>query len=396
MQEHSTICSYQLFEAQAVAHPGATALISGGVRVTYSALNEWANDIADDLARRGAGRGDVAGVCMRNSPAVVATLLGIFKAGAAFVPLDPSFPQDRLRFMMADAGSRLLLTSEDLTMRMETYFTREPGIKILPAREPSGGRAIREYPNLHGEASPEDTACILYTSGSTGRPKGAIRTHRGIVARLAWARPELDDILCHNMSICYGFSQERLFVPLTCGTPLAAHTNQPLSLPALHRQASFPIDPPHALMIHALVRGQHHVQSTVAEPWPLPSQLYQLLAQLAVIPGGPIPVRRDRQLQQPAGAPLTEGGSAVNARQMPSSLRAPTVFSNHRLQSIFIQRQVGDQPLQSPVLIPQLLGFLRFADLHAAVLGFPGVQRMLADADLARHIFHFSPGFHLL
>src|SRR6185437_11337810 len=80
------------------------------------------------------------------------------------------------------------------------------------------------------------TACILYTSGSTGRPKGAVRTHRGIVARLAWARPEPDDVLCHNMSICYGFSQERLFVPLMCGVPLAVLADEPCKDAALFAQ----------------------------------------------------------------------------------------------------------------------------------------------------------------
>jgi amino acid adenylation domain-containing protein len=231
-------CAHHLFEIEAASRPDSTALMFSGDQVSYSRLNGWANGIADELVIRGIGKGDVVGLCMRSSPALIAALLGIFKAGAAFLPLDPAFPQERLDFMIRDAGSTILMTTEDLAARPEAPFTHAYrnleerqrnrsqgarfGVMKVPESAPRGLVSGRSPDAARLEcATLDDVACIIYTSGSTGRPKGAIRTHRGIVARLAWARPEEDDILCHNMSICYGFSQERLLVPLMCGAPLA-------------------------------------------------------------------------------------------------------------------------------------------------------------------------------
>jgi amino acid adenylation domain-containing protein len=171
----------ELFEAQVLLRPNARALTMAGQHLSYAELNGRVNQLAHFLRGQGAGRGTLIGLCLERSFDLIIAMLGVVKAGAAYVPLDPANPSDRLGFMVEDTDLRLLLTSEKLD---GTVALREGGIVVVVDRD-SDWRAIQ----AHAESNPanlnqaEDLCYVIYTSGSTGRPKGVLCTHRGI-ARL--------------------------------------------------------------------------------------------------------------------------------------------------------------------------------------------------------------------
>jgi len=177
------ISVHALFAEQVRATPGAVALVlpavaleSRATTVTYEQLDEHANAVAALLRARGVKPGALVAVLMDRSIELIAAFLGILKTGAAYVPLDPSYPRERLDFMLADTQSSVLLTQPHLMERVNpatvaVVVVDEQARKrsSLPSAEPS---VIRE-----GDAP----AYVIYTSGSTGRPKGVVVSHRGIV-----------------------------------------------------------------------------------------------------------------------------------------------------------------------------------------------------------------------
>jgi amino acid adenylation domain-containing protein len=174
-------CLHQLFEEQAARTPDAIALVYEHQRVTYRELNERANQLAHHLRRLGVTAESIVPICADRSIEMMVGLYGIIKAGAAYLPLDPAYPPERLAFMLDDCGSRVLLTQSHL-------------LEVLPAHD---ARAIcldtdwheiaaesRENPALN--VTPDNLAYVIYTSGSTGKPKGAMNTHRAVCNRLLW------------------------------------------------------------------------------------------------------------------------------------------------------------------------------------------------------------------
>ncbi|WP_055698245.1 non-ribosomal peptide synthetase, partial [Streptomyces silaceus] len=165
-----------LFDAQARRTPDAVAVIAADLRWSYAELGTAADRVARGLATRGVGRGDLVGVVMERSADVVAVLLGVAKAGAAFVPLDPAYPAERVARVLADAAPALVVCTT----------ATEP---VLPAGAP---RWVHDAPEavtaLTGRARradgtrsrPADPAYVIYTSGSTGTPKGVVVTHAGL------------------------------------------------------------------------------------------------------------------------------------------------------------------------------------------------------------------------
>ncbi len=207
-----TGCLHELFEAQAARTPEATALVFGEERWTYQDLNRRANRLAHHLRRLGAGPEQRVGVLMGRSGELITVLLGILKAGAAYVPLDPAYPKDWLAFAAEDARIDFLLTGERWTGKL-------PGRREIDA----AGEAISREP----EGNPEPLACsgnlayVIYTSGSMGRPKGVALEHRSSVERMHWARAifpaaDLAGVLAAT-SICFDLSVFEIFTPLSWG-----------------------------------------------------------------------------------------------------------------------------------------------------------------------------------
>lgn len=191
-------CAHVLFEEWAARAPDLPALIFEGKRTSYCELNLLANRFARRLQTLGIERDSRVGIYLTSSPEAVATLLAVLKVGAAFVPLDPGEPPARLAYVIENAQLRTVVTADTLCI------------------DPASG----DCENPSASVTLDAAACVLYTSGSTGRPKGVVRTHRGIVSRLAWTAACSDDVFLHNMPLGAGFSEERLFLPLMQGLPL--------------------------------------------------------------------------------------------------------------------------------------------------------------------------------
>ena len=176
------VCTHELFERQVASAPSATALVFNGERLTYGELNERANQVAHHLRRRGVGPDTLVGVSLHRTPIMVIGLLGVWKAGAAYVPLDPTYPADRLAFMVDDAAVHTLLTD---AKAMSLFPGAGGKLVCLDTDWTVIERESRDNPRAG--TTPSNLAYVIYTSGSTGKPKGALIVHRGLVNYLWWA-----------------------------------------------------------------------------------------------------------------------------------------------------------------------------------------------------------------
>ncbi|MFF9023615.1 amino acid adenylation domain-containing protein [Streptomyces eurythermus] len=164
-----------LFERRADASPDAVALRTESGEVTFAELDRRANRVAHRLRDLGAGADSVVGVLVDRGADLIASLLGVWKAGAAYLPIEPGTPAERVRYMLADAGARLLVSGT----------TVEGTRTVSPS--PEGAEASRPARS----ADPDRLAYVIYTSGSTGRPKGVEITHAALAGHLRWAVDEL-------------------------------------------------------------------------------------------------------------------------------------------------------------------------------------------------------------
>ncbi|MHC1765980.1 MAG: amino acid adenylation domain-containing protein [Verrucomicrobiia bacterium] len=211
---------HELFQLQAAANPDAIALASGGDTLTYGALNEQANQLARLLVRHGVVPGARVGVCLERPFRSIISLLAILKTGAAYVPLDPQYPRDRLESMLRDADVCLVLTATETANALPAGAKR-----ILLDAEPA---ALRNEPalNLPRPSSAEDVAYIMYTSGSTGQPKGVAVRHRGIVRLVKgaqYASFDASEVFLHFAPLCFDASTFEIWGPLLNGARLAVY-----------------------------------------------------------------------------------------------------------------------------------------------------------------------------
>lgn len=168
-------CPSHRFERHADTRPDAVAISFAGTELSYAEVNARADRIAAHLGGLGVGRGSLVGVCVGRGLELVPALLGVHKAGAAYVPLDPAQPRERLRFIVADADVRVVLTDREHREFAESLHSgRTVVVTDVPA-EP--------VPPVNVGVRPEDLCYVIHTSGSTGRPKGVPITH-GQVSRL--------------------------------------------------------------------------------------------------------------------------------------------------------------------------------------------------------------------
>ena len=178
-------CAHDLIEAQVERDPDGVAISCGDRAVTYRELDGRADRVARELRALGVRPDQLVGLCVERSPDLVVGLLGILKAGAAYLPLDPAYPEERLSFMLDDAGVTLVLAQPHLAgraflrdarvVRLESESERE---REAAAASALSGTAAPEP--LAAGALPDSTAYVIYTSGSTGRPKGVLVPHRGL------------------------------------------------------------------------------------------------------------------------------------------------------------------------------------------------------------------------
>jgi amino acid adenylation domain-containing protein len=221
----------ELFTAQVRATPQGIALLSVGRRLTYAELDRAAARLAARLVALGAGPEVRIALSVERSIEMVVAILAILRTGAAYVPLDPDFPGERLRFMLEDSRAEVLVTQEHLL----------PSFAVGAARvlclDRNAGEVLPEPSLAPGWVSPESLAYVIYTSGSTGRPKGVMISQRAIANRILWMRREFplgagDTLL---LKTPYGFDASiwEIFVPLVSGARLA------IAEPGGHRDPAY-------------------------------------------------------------------------------------------------------------------------------------------------------------
>jgi amino acid adenylation domain-containing protein len=211
-------CVHDLFVAQVAATPKAVAVVFGEESLTYEELNWRANQLAHHLKFLGAGPDTLVAISMERSLEMVVAMMGTLKAGAAYLPLDPSFPAERLRFMLDDSKAPLLLTRSDEKERLGELPANVRAICL-----DTDWRLISEERDdeLPVRMNPENLAYVIYTSGSTGWPKGVEIPHRAVVNFLHSMRREPGltnaDTLLAVTSISFDIAGLEIFLPLTVG-----------------------------------------------------------------------------------------------------------------------------------------------------------------------------------
>ena len=209
-------CIHEAFEAQVEQHEAAIAVRCGSEEVTYAELNARANQLAHYLRSRGIGREARVAICVERSLDMIVGLLGILKAGGTYVPLEPTYPTERISFVLADCQAPILLTQQRLRDRLPAVT-----VETIYLDGPFMCASVENPVRL---TSAENSAHVIYTSGSTGQPKGVVGTHRASINRFAWMWRTYpfaaDEICCQKTSLSFVDAVWEIFGPLLKGVPL--------------------------------------------------------------------------------------------------------------------------------------------------------------------------------
>jgi amino acid adenylation domain-containing protein len=208
----------------------AVALRFGGREVSYAEFERLARRVAGRLVELGVGRGSLVGVLCERSVELVAALHGVVMAGAAYVPLDPEYPPDRLDYMAAETGMRVVLCQGALGGMIERSDVTMVDLERLLAGD-------REPEFTQAAVASDDLAYVIYTSGSTGRPKGVANAHRGVVNRLLWMQQRFGlvpgDVVLQKTPFSFDVSVWEFFWPLQVGARLV------IAEPGGHRDPAY-------------------------------------------------------------------------------------------------------------------------------------------------------------
>ncbi len=217
--EGPTSCLHEDFTAYALRNPEKTALIFEEHSLSYGELNQRANRLAHYLIQSGVRPETVVGICLDRSPEMVISILAVHKAGGAYLPLDPTYPAERIRYMISDARTSFIITTRALFNKVD-----KPGIQHILIDENAEDR--RTLPETEPAVNTEMThlAYLIYTSGSTGKPKGTMLQHRGLAnaihsTQLNYYVNENSRVL-QFASFSFDASVEEIFSTLSCGATL--------------------------------------------------------------------------------------------------------------------------------------------------------------------------------
>jgi amino acid adenylation domain-containing protein len=177
-------CIHQIFDAQVERTPDALAVVCKDEQLTYSELNHRANKVAHYLRARGVGPEVLVGICLKRSVEMVIASLGVLKAGAAYLPLDPTYPRERLSFLLGNSGISLLITHEQFVENLSHHQELE----IIPLE----CIAQESGESCENSAQAANLAYVIYTSGSTGSPKGVEVTHGSLLNLVRWHQAAFD------------------------------------------------------------------------------------------------------------------------------------------------------------------------------------------------------------
>ncbi len=207
----------RLFAAQVEASPDAVALVGADGSLTYAELDARVARLARLLAARGAGPERLVGLALPRSTELVVAVLAVLRTGAAYVPIDPAYPAERIAFMVGDARPELLLSDTSVAaglpaLPLEPICLDAPSVVAELAASPDG------FPTV--TANPMSPAYVIYTSGSTGRPKGVVIEHRALTEYLSWAveaYPGVRGVAVLHSPVSFDLTVTALFAPLVAG-----------------------------------------------------------------------------------------------------------------------------------------------------------------------------------
>jgi amino acid adenylation domain-containing protein len=216
---------------QAARRPDAQAVASSSSALTYAALDQDANRLANYLIKLGVGRETIVGLCLNRSTESVMCALAVLKAGGAYLPLDPALPVERLRFMLNDAAPRVLITSEDLAEQLSGSAWTVVGIDS----DPNIKACSSNHPDV--EISGDQLAYVIYTSGSTGQPRGVEITHANLLNLVKWHQREFavtaHDRASHVAGVGFDAAVWEVWPYLTAGASLELPDETTRIAPAL-------------------------------------------------------------------------------------------------------------------------------------------------------------------
>ncbi|WP_375476969.1 amino acid adenylation domain-containing protein [uncultured Nostoc sp.] len=276
----SNQCIHELFEFQVERTPDAVAVVFEEQQLTYRELNIRANQLAHYLRSLGVKPEVLVGICVERSLYMIMGLLAILKAGGAYIPLDPSYPKERLEFILEDTQAPVLLTQASLVEAMPQHKAQ-----VVCLDTDWHLIAQQSQENFLCELTTDNLAYVIYTSGSTGRPKGVMIKHASTVAMLDWAKKtfaiEAMQGVLASTSICFDLSVFEVFVPLCCGGKVILIENG-LYLPTLLAAKSVTLVNTVPSVISQLLRNNSiptSVQTVNVAGEPLHNQLVQQLYQ---------------------------------------------------------------------------------------------------------------------
>ncbi|NML38788.1 amino acid adenylation domain-containing protein [Chitinophaga sp. G-6-1-13] len=213
---HSSQTIYSIFEQQATRTPDRIAISCNDRSLTYKMLYERAQQLGHYLNSKGVGKDTLVPVCIERSPEMIVALLGVLRAGGAYVPIDPEYPEERIRFILEDTAASVVITSVESQPALKTIYDGET---VILSDHPDFSPV--ETTVLPPAAQPHDAAYVIYTSGSTGKPKGVIIEHRNVVSLFA-AMPGYydfneEDVWTMFHSYCFDFSVWEMYGALFYG-----------------------------------------------------------------------------------------------------------------------------------------------------------------------------------
>lgn len=223
---NDTVVSYpkyntvlELIDKQVQQAPNQTAVEFEENSLTYKQLNEKSNQLANELIHKGIKKGDLIGIFLERSLEMIIGLLGILKSGAAYVPIDPEYPEERIQYILDDIHAKIVITTQKSSEKLSKNYI-EKCLNIDQWDSLNLQSIVKPEVNL----APSDLMYIIYTSGSTGKPKGVMNQHDGVLNRLFWAQEsynlDSNDTVLQKTTFCFDVSVWELFLPLFTGAKL--------------------------------------------------------------------------------------------------------------------------------------------------------------------------------
>lgn len=209
-------CVHNLISNQSKKTPQSVAVVYGNESITYEELNQRSNRLARFLIKKGVTKDSLTGLCIERSVEMVVGILGILKAGSAYVPIDPSYPKSRVEFMIKDSCAEYILTQKDLSANLPK------GDFVFVEIDNTGNEFSHESPeDIEMKSDLNDTAYVIYTSGSTGLPKGVMISHRSLSNHMLWMISEFkaneSDSVLQKTPFSFDASVWEFYLPLMTG-----------------------------------------------------------------------------------------------------------------------------------------------------------------------------------